>query len=180
MIKLISLKKLIVGLGIVSLAVVGGFGCKDKGGADQKTESSGADKSSADDDKKTESAKDEDKDESAKVGPKGPSSIDHAGITEVPTDSDLVEKGKTLFKKKGCKSCHAIDNKVVGPPLGGVTERREPEWLARMLLSPDAMLEKDPTAKKLLQKHMTPMPDQGLEPEEAKALIAYFGSTTSE
>ena len=108
------------------------------------------------------------------VGPKGPPSIDNAGITEIPDDPALVPEGEALFAAKGCTACHQADTKVVGPPLGGVTERREPEWIARMILHPDQMLQKDPTAKELLAEHMTPMPNQGVTPEEARALMAYL------
>ncbi|NDH91378.1 MAG: cytochrome C, partial [Flavobacteriia bacterium] len=39
-----------------------------------------------------------------------------------------AELGKKLFKAN-CASCHKLDKKLVGPALGGVTERRSEEWL---------------------------------------------------
>ncbi|MGA0247568.1 MAG: c-type cytochrome [Schleiferiaceae bacterium] len=39
-----------------------------------------------------------------------------------------AELGKKLFKVN-CASCHKLDKKLVGPALGGVTERRSEEWL---------------------------------------------------
>ncbi len=111
------------------------------------------------------------------VGPEGPSSIDHGGITSIPDDEQLAEKGETLFNEKGCAACHKMDKDVTGPALGGVTERREPEWIARMIMHPDKMVQKDPQAKELLAEFSTPMANQGVKPDEAKALIAYFATT---
>ncbi len=104
--------------------------------------------------------------------------IDNGGITEVPTDPKLVAEGKELFAAKTCTACHQMDNKMVGPPLRGVTERREAAWLAQMILHPDEMIKKDPVAKKLLDEYGSPMTDVGVTPEEAKAIIAYLGSET--
>jgi mono/diheme cytochrome c family protein len=36
--------------------------------------------------------------------------------------------GEQLYKMN-CAACHKIDKKLVGPALGGVTEKREQEWL---------------------------------------------------
>jgi mono/diheme cytochrome c family protein len=158
-------------ISILTIATLTAVSCKNKQESSPKQDNNKQQTKKSNKEKKQ-------KEKTGKIGPKGPPSIDNGGITKVPTDPKLVEKGKKLFKSKGCKSCHALDKKVVGPALGGVTERREPEWIARMVLHPSKMIEKDPTAKKLLSEHMTPMPNQGLKPDEAKALIAYFGSSS--
>lgn len=119
----------------------------------------------------------EDKDKDEEAG--GTEEIDHGGITSIPDDPDLIEKGEKLFGKKGCKACHKIEEKLTGPALAGVAERREPEWIARMILHPEKMLEVDPTARELLGEFNTPMPNQNVTPEEAKALMAYLGSSES-
>ena len=36
--------------------------------------------------------------------------------------------GKKLFKAN-CASCHKLDKKILGPPLGGISEKRERKWL---------------------------------------------------
>ncbi len=41
--------------------------------------------------------------------------------------------GKKLFEANNCGSCHALDKKVVGPALRGVTERRSTEWLVKWI-----------------------------------------------
>lgn len=137
---------------------------------DSKKEESSEEESSSIGDQVSAGSDDEKKEK------KGTEAIDHGGITSVPDDPKLVEKGEKLFKKKGCTACHAIGKKVTGPDLEGVTERREPEWMARMIMHPDKMLEADPTARELLAKHATKMPNQNVSPEEAKALIAYLGA----
>ena len=106
----------------------------------------------------------------------GVAAIDHGGITSIPTDDALAKQGKKVFKTKGCPACHKMDKKLVGPALGGVTERRDPKWIARMIMHPEKMLDHDETAKSLLAKHMTPMPNQNVKPDEAKALIAYLAT----
>ena len=37
-------------------------------------------------------------------------------------------KGKKLFKAN-CAACHKLDKKLIGPPLKGITNKREREWL---------------------------------------------------
>jgi cytochrome c2 len=106
----------------------------------------------------------------------GAADIDHGGVTSIPDDPKLAEKGKNLFNEKGCGACHAAGKRKVGPPLEGVTDRREAAWIARMIQHPEQMLKKDPTAKKLLKKYGTRMANQNVSPEETRALIAYLAT----
>lgn len=154
-------------IGVASILALALFGACDGDGDDAEESSK-----SISDQVGSES---EDKDEEAG----GTEEIDHGGITSIPDDPDLIEKGEKLFGKKGCKACHKIEEKLTGPALAGVTERREPEWIARMILHPEKMLEVDPTARELLGEFNTPMPNQNVSPEEAKALMAYLGSPES-
>ena len=147
----------------LTLLLVGVVGC-DKGEADA---TSGANSG-------TESPEPQETQEAEQAG--GAAAIGNGGITAVPQDDALADKGKKVFKSKGCAACHKMEKKLVGPALSGVTERRDAEWLAKMILHPDEMLKHDETAKKLLAEHMTPMPNQGVTPEEAKAIIAYLGT----
>lgn len=162
-----QLKFLLALLAATSLLWVGG--CKGDSSGSSSAEESASSESAGESEKSGDEAPEE-------VGPRGPSSIDNGGITEIPSDPELAEKGKQLFSDNGCQACHKADQKLVGPALAGVTERREPEWLARMILHPEKMLEKDPIAKSLLAEHMTPMPNQNITPDEAKAIIAYLAT----
>lgn len=122
-------------------------------------------------------------DEPAQIGPAGPEELDHGGITEIPDDPELIAEGEELFTSYGCSACHAVEvdePSPTGPSLVGVADRREPEWIARMILHPDEMLEIDPIAQDLFAEYAVPMPDQGVDVDEARALVAYLGSLPSE
>ncbi len=91
---------------------------------------------------------------------------------------DLATKGEKLFYSKGCNACHYPDKersfKLVGPGLKGITNERSEEWLIAIIVNPDSMLKNDPEAQKLLKEYGTPMPNQGVTVDEAKAIIAYL------
>lgn len=96
-------------------------------------------------------------------------------ITLAPTiDDAMATKGQEIFNQM-CTACHKTDKKFIGPALAGVTERRTPEWIMNMILNPDVMIQKDPLAKKLLIEHNgSPMANQNLTEEEARAVLEYF------
>ncbi|MBK6263710.1 c-type cytochrome [Marivirga sp. S37H4] len=48
--------------------------------------------------------------------------------SEIPTEEEAITNGKTLFESN-CTVCHAVHEKVVGPALINVYERRELPWL---------------------------------------------------
>ncbi|HEY4649937.1 MAG TPA: cytochrome c [Pontibacter sp.] len=89
-------------------------------------------------------------------------------------DEALAAKGKTLFEEK-CSACHQLsDQKVVGPGLAGVTERRKSEWIMNMVINPEEMTKKDPTAKKLLAEHLTQMTNQNVNEQDARAILEFL------
>ncbi|QCR24987.1 cytochrome C [Pontibacter sp. SGAir0037] len=89
-------------------------------------------------------------------------------------DEQLASQGKALFDGK-CSACHQLsDQKVVGPGLAGVTERRQPEWIMNMIVNPEEMTKKDPTAKKLLAEHLTQMTNQNVNERDARAMLEFF------
>ena len=96
----------------------------------------------------------------------------------VSTDPADIKKGEELFASKGCVACHKIGGgKLVGPDLKGVTARRDETWLKKMILHPDVMLKEDEAAKKLLAEHLTPMPNQNVDPiKELPFIVAYLKS----
>jgi mono/diheme cytochrome c family protein len=96
-------------------------------------------------------------------------------ISKNPAD---VAKGQEVFAEKGCTACHKIGGgKLVGPDLKGVTARRDETWIKRMILRPDVMVKEDAIAKKLFAEHLTPMPNQNVDPsKELPPLLAYLKS----
>ncbi len=89
-------------------------------------------------------------------------------------DQTMVAKGKDIFDKM-CTACHRLGKKFIGPPPNGLFEKRTPEWVMNMILNPDEMVQKDPLAKALLMEfNGSPMANQNLSEEEARAVLEYF------
>jgi mono/diheme cytochrome c family protein len=103
---------------------------------------------------------------------KGIGPVKHVELGEL--DPQLAENGKNLYEAK-CSACHRLDDKkVVGPGMAGITERRSPEWIMNMIINPEEMTKKDPTAKKLLAEHLTQMTNQNVTEPDARAMLEYF------
>jgi hypothetical protein len=93
-----------------------------------------------------------------------------------PINTKLASEGKSLFNSN-CSSCHAMDHKVVGPPLGEVTEQRTPEFIMNMILNAPVMEQKDPKVQALVQEYHVNMPQTGLTEKQARAVLEYFRET---
>ena len=100
-------------------------------------------------------------------------------VTEIELSADIdtamAEKGKGIFETK-CSACHKWEEKYVGPALKGVTKRREPEWILNMILNPQEMTQKNPTAKALFEELLIQMTPQNLTEQEARTVLEYFRS----
>lgn len=95
-------------------------------------------------------------------------------------DAALATSGKTVFEAK-CVACHRVtDQKIVGPGLKGVTQRRSPAWILNQITNPLEMTQKDPTAMKLLELHLVQMTFQNVTDEESRALLEYFREVDGE
>ncbi|MFD0863808.1 c-type cytochrome [Sungkyunkwania multivorans] len=89
-------------------------------------------------------------------------------------DEKMAATGAELFKVK-CTACHKSHKKFIGPPPVGILDRRTPEWVMNMILDPEKMVKEDPLAKELLVEHNgSPMANQSLTEEEARAILEYF------
>lgn len=104
-------------------------------------------------------------------------------VTEVvelgEPDEALIARGAEIFRSK-CSACHKLDQRYVGPPLGTVLERRTPTYAMNMMLNPGEMIQKHPEAKKLFTTFLTPMPDQNLTVEDARAMVEYLRAQGAE
>ena len=86
----------------------------------------------------------------------------------------MVIQGKELFETY-CTACHKTDKKFIGPAPQGILERRTPEWVMNMIISPEVMVEKDPLARALLiEFNGAPMANQGITEEQAREILEYF------
>ena len=86
-----------------------------------------------------------------------------------------VKEGQALFKSK-CTSCHAVQKKLVGPALAGMSERHSEEWLVKWIHNSQALIASgDATAIALFEEYnksvMTSFTD--LSEDQIKNIIAY-------
>ena len=89
-------------------------------------------------------------------------------------DQTMAAHGAEVYKKM-CMACHRPEKKFIGPAPKGIMERRTPEWIMNMILNPEEMVQKDPLAKDLLiEFNGSPMANQNLTEEEARAVLEYF------
>ena len=109
---------------------------------------------------------------------KGIGPIESVELSET-IDESLVAQGEPIFTTK-CTACHKMDERYVGPPLGDVLEHRTPEYIMNMMLNPAEMLEKHPAAKEMLAQYMTPMPNQNLTEDDARAILEYLRANQTE
>jgi hypothetical protein len=86
----------------------------------------------------------------------------------------MATHGADVFIKM-CTACHRTSKKFIGPAPTGILDRRSPEWVMNMILNPDEMVKKDPLAKALLiEFNGSPMANQNLTEEDARAVLEYF------
>ena len=92
-----------------------------------------------------------------------------------------LTQGQYLFATR-CSACHSIGGgDTVGPDLKGVTENRDPAWLARFIKTPDKVLaEKNPTAMVLFDKYkQVQMPNLRLGDVDVDILMKYIATQTA-
>ena len=88
-------------------------------------------------------------------------------------DAELATTGERVFEIK-CSACHKFDERYVGPALGDILERRSPAFVMNMILNPEGMIAEHPEARAMLAEYMTPMANQNLTEEDARAVLEYF------
>ena len=116
-----------------------------------------------------------------KVSEGVPVDLDNKGIGPITSmefgdeiDAELAAQGEAKFNTI-CVACHMVDQRMIGPAMKGVYERRSPEWVMNMILNPDGMLKEDPIAKALLKEYNNAiMLNQNLTEEEARAVAEYL------
>ena len=103
------------------------------------------------------------------VGP-----ITQAIVLDDVINEEQAALGKEIYELK-CTACHKANEKFIGPAPKGIFERRNPTWILNMILDPEKMVKEDPIAKSLLEEfNGSPMANQNLTIEEAKAVLEYF------
>lgn len=104
---------------------------------------------------------------------KGVGSI--TSVTLAPEiDQAMAKRGEEIYNQM-CLACHQVGRKFIGPAPDGVLERRTPEWVMNMILHPEVMVREDPLAAALLVEfNGSPMANQNLTEEQARAILEYF------
>jgi cytochrome c len=91
-----------------------------------------------------------------------------------PLNQDMVTNGKAIYEMK-CAACHKLKgSRIVGPSWAGLTSKRKPEWIMNMVTNVEVMLEKDPTAQKLLEECLTRMPNQNVSVEDSRDILEFM------
>ncbi|MET6989362.1 c-type cytochrome [Sediminicola arcticus] len=89
-------------------------------------------------------------------------------------DADLAAIGEAKYSAI-CTSCHMAEQRMIGPALKDIYDRRSPEWVMNMILNPEGMLKEDPIAKALLKEYNNAqMMNQNLSKEDARAVAEYL------
>ena len=91
-----------------------------------------------------------------------------------PLDPAMVKRGEAIYEMK-CAACHKLKgSRIVGPSWAGLTSKRKPEWIMNMITNVEMMLEKDPTAQKLLEECLTKMPNQNVSIGDARDIVEFM------
>ncbi len=126
-------------------------------------------------------AKTEKKAETTEAEAGVPVDLDNKGVGPIKSiefgadiDTEMAAAGEAKFKAI-CTACHMAEQRMIGPALKGVYERRSPEWVMNMIMNPDGMLKDDPIAKALLKEYNNAiMLNQNLSEEDARAVAEYL------
>ena len=89
------------------------------------------------------------------------------------------DPGYKLFKGYGCKTCHRVNKRLIGPALAGVTQRREKEWIYRFVKnSAQVIAEKDSIAVGLYNEYQVEMPEHEITNQQIDQILAYIKKVT--
>lgn len=88
-----------------------------------------------------------------------------------------AEAGKAIVTDMAkCGMCHKLtDEKLIGPGLKGVTDRRTDDWIKNMVKDPVGWVEKDADAKKLFEEfNKVPMTHIELSDADIDNVVAFL------
>lgn len=93
-----------------------------------------------------------------------------------PQQQKIDHPGQKIFKAN-CAPCHRIHQKLIGPALAGVLERRDSLWVIKMIRNSSQLIASgDPTAAELFREYnglqMTSF--TSFSDEELKSLLEYI------
>jgi len=59
---------------------------------------------------------------------------------EIPDSEEAISAGQSIFNAN-CKTCHRLDQKLIGPALRGVTDRRELDWTKQFIVNSQVLIQ---------------------------------------
>jgi mono/diheme cytochrome c family protein len=95
-----------------------------------------------------------------------------------PAFADPIEEGKAIFMTR-CAGCHNINQRLTGPALAGVHERRSIEWIISFVKSSQSLVKSgDKDAVSIFEQfNKIPMPDHSdLSDDNIKQIVEYIKS----
>ena len=93
---------------------------------------------------------------------------------EATLNTPLADAGEKITGVK-CQSCHKFtDERLVGPGLKGVTQRKTPHWIMNFITNPDPMIDKDPQLQAMLEICLLRMPNQSLSETDARNVLEFL------
>ena len=98
-----------------------------------------------------------------------------AAVQSGSTDEAAVADGEKLFKAN-CRACHAVDQKLIGPALAGVYDRRDMDWIIAFIRNSQAVIASgDEYAVELFEEYnKTAMTPFNLNDSEIESIISYI------
>ncbi|MEN7546922.1 c-type cytochrome [Rapidithrix thailandica] len=97
----------------------------------------------------------------------------------IPADAAVISKGKEIFDGN-CAQCHSVHEKVVGPALKNVYERKDVAWLTNFIKYPQKVIDSgDAYAQALFKEYKQIMPNHDfLSDEDIMSILAYVKDET--
>ncbi|MBI1221719.1 MAG: c-type cytochrome [Bacteroidetes bacterium] len=99
----------------------------------------------------------------------------------MPLQAQDVANGKSLFESN-CTSCHAIQEKTIGPALKNVDQRHDEAWLIKWIRNSTAMIKSgDPAAVKLFNDNnkVAMSTFENFSDKDIKDILAYVKEESS-
>tara|TARA_R110002050_G_scaffold16719_2_gene50602 strand:- start:70173 stop:70652 length:480 start_codon:yes stop_codon:yes gene_type:complete len=89
-------------------------------------------------------------------------------------NAEMAAAGEAKYSSV-CTACHMPNQRLIGPALSGVYERRNAAWVMNMISNPTEMIKQDPIAKALLKEYNNAiMLDSNLSEEDTRAIAEYL------
>jgi mono/diheme cytochrome c family protein len=113
---------------------------------------------------------------------KGPApdstALNTAYVPATPAEAAAIAAGDALFKNN-CAQCHAVNDKVVGPALAGISKRRPTSWIIKWVKNSSKVITSgDEYAVKLFEdndKQQMPAFPQ-LSDQDITSIVAWVNS----